>query len=354
MNSTERFHNACRSLPVDRPPIWLMRQAGRYMPEYQAVRARHSLLEICRTPTLAAEVTITAAERLGVDAAIIFADLLLPADPLGLTLEFTSGEGPRITPPLRTAEQIAALPATWPGALGFVSDAIARVVAHFHGAMPVIGFAGAPFTLASYLIEGGSSRHFAETKLLMHTQPDAWHALMEKLTSGLAGYLAEQAAAGAAALQLFDSWVGALSEPDYRQFVLPYNQRLAAGIQSLGIPAIYFSTGTSGYLETVAEVGAQVLSLDWRITLADAFQRLRKLPRPMPALQGNLDPVLLIAGGAALRDAVDQQLRAMAGKNGYIFNLGHGILPETPVENVLAVIAQVRQLPTANMGSAKK
>ncbi|HEY7856749.1 MAG TPA: uroporphyrinogen decarboxylase [Terriglobales bacterium] len=343
MNSTERFHNACRSLPVDRPPIWLMRQAGRYMPEYRAVRARHSLLEICRTPALAAEVTITAAERLGVDAAIIFADLLLPADPLGLALEFTPGEGPRIAPPLRAAAQIGALPTPWPGALGYVSDAIARVVAHFRGAMPVIGFAGAPFTLASYLIEGGSSRNFVHTKLLMHTQPDAWHELMDKLTRGLAGYLAEQAAAGAAALQLFDSWAGALSEPDYREFVLPYNQRLVAGIQSLGIPAIYFSTGTSGYLETVAEVGAQVLSLDWRIPLAHARRRLRALSRPMPALQGNLDPVLLIAGGAALRAAIAAQLGAMAGNPGYIFNLGHGILPETPVENVLAAIAQVTQ-----------
>lgn len=218
MTAGQRFRAACRHQPVDRPPIWLMRQAGRYMPEYRALRARHSLLEICRTPRLAAEATITAAERLGTDAAIVFADLLLPAAPLGLTLEFSRGEGPLLTPPLRSAEAIARLPDTWNGALDYVSDAIGLVRRHFgesQTSLPVIGFAGAPFTLASYLVEGGTSRHFIHTKRLMAAQPQAWEELMSKLVAGLAEFLAQQAAAGAAALQLFDSWVGALSEADY-------------------------------------------------------------------------------------------------------------------------------------------
>ncbi|HXE31785.1 MAG TPA: uroporphyrinogen decarboxylase [Terriglobales bacterium] len=341
MTPKQRFDAACRHQPVDRPPVWLMRQAGRYMAEYRAVRARHSLLEICRTPALAAAVTITAAERLGVDAAIIFADLLLPAEPLGLKLEFLAGEGPKLEPALRTPAQIAALPETWGGRLGYVSEAIALVHRHFEGRLPVLGFAGAPFTLASYLIEGGGSRHYAATKGLMYSQPDAWDELMAKLVSALSGFLAEQAQAGAAALQLFDSWAGALSETDYRRYVLPHNQRLVAAAQALGIPAIYFSTGTSAYLETLAETGAQVLSLDWRIDLATAWRRLERLPGPMPVLQGNLDPLLLLAPPEVLRHAVAVMLRQAAPHPGYIFNLGHGILPETPVDNVTALVEQI-------------
>lgn len=338
MNPVARLRAACRSQAVDRPPVWLMRQAGRYMAEYRALRARHSLLEICRTPALAAEVTITAAERLGTDAAIVFADLLLPVEVLGFQLEFTAGEGPRLAPPLRDAARIARLPESWNGALGFVSEAVRRVVAHFGDAMPVIGFAGAPFTLASYLIEGGSSRHYTETKRLMLDAPAAWDELMRKLTAGLAELCQEQAAAGAAALQLFDSWAGALSEQDYRRHVLPHNQRLVAAARQTGAPVIYFSTGTNGYLETVAETGADVLSLDWRIELAAAWRRLEARAAPLPALQGNLDPCLLLAGAGVLRAAVEHQLQQAAGRPGYIFNLGHGILPETPVERVEALV----------------
>ena len=343
MTSRQRFLAACRCQPVDRPPIWLLRQAGRYMAEYRAVRAHHTLLEICRTPALAAEVTITAAERLGVDAAIIFADLLLPAAPLELKLEFTTGEGPRLAPPLRTPEQIARLPELWGGALDFVSEAIARVRRHFGpDGLPVIGFAGAPFTLASYLIEGGSSRNFLETKRLLHNQPRAWDALMRKLTAGLAGFLEQQAAAGADALHIFDSWAGALSPEDYRRAVLPHTRRLVEQAGAGGVPVIYFSTGTAGFLEAVAATGAAVLGLDWRVDLGAAWRQLDALPRPAPALQGNLDPALLLASPEAVRAAARGILEQARGRDGFIFNLGHGILPETPVEHVLALIECVQ------------
>lgn len=341
MTGRERFLAACAHKPADARPVWLMRQAGRYMPEYRAVRARHSLLEICRDPALASEVTITAAERIGADAAIIFADLLLPAAPLGLRLEFTAGEGPRLDPPLATPAQIAALPDSWSGALDFVSETVVRVRRHFPD-RAVLGFAGAPFTLASYLIEGGASRNYVRTKLLMHGQPAAWDRLMHKLTRGLAGFLAEQAAAGADALQLFDSWAGALSEADYRRFVLPHNRRLVAEVQARGLPVIYFSTGAAGYLEALAETGARVLSLDWRIELAEAWRRLGATADnagPLPVLQGNLDPVLLLAPPEVLRRELDRMLAQAHGRPGYIVNLGHGILPETPVENVQAFVA---------------
>ncbi|MGH9413282.1 MAG: uroporphyrinogen decarboxylase [Terriglobales bacterium] len=340
MTPAERLRAACLGQAVDRPPVWLMRQAGRYMAEYQAVRARHSLLEICRTPALAAEVTLTAARKLGVDAAIIFADLLLPAAPLGLHFDFVAGAGPAIHPPIRTAASVARLPETWDGALEFVSEAIRRCVQQAGPELPVVGFAGAPFTLASYLIEGGPSTQFLHTHRLMREEPAAWDELMRKLVSGLAGFLAEQAAAGAAALQLFDSWAGALAPQDYRQFVLPHNQRLVQAAQAAGVPVIYFSTGTTGYLELIADTGADVLSLDWRISLADAWRRLAARPHP-PALQGNLDPTLLLAPLPVLRAGVADLLHQARGHHGFIFNLGHGILPATPVAAVQALVQWV-------------
>ncbi|MGH9488341.1 MAG: uroporphyrinogen decarboxylase [Terriglobales bacterium] len=333
---------ACAGQPLDRPPVWLMRQAGRYMPEYRALRARHGLLEICRTPALAAQVTLEAARRLGTDAAIIFADLLLPATPLGLRLDFTAGEGPQLTPPLRSAAAIARLPEQWQGALGFVSEALARVAAAVGQETAVLGFAGAPFTLASYLIEGRPAPHFLETKRLLQTQPEAWDELMRKLVTGLSGFLAEQAAAGATALQLFDSWAGALSPEDYRRSVLPHNQRLVRSVRACGVPVIYFSTGTTGYLELLSDTGADVLSLDWRIELSEAWRRLDRLPSPPAALQGNLDPALLLAPQPRLREACEDMLAQARGRAGYIVNLGHGILPATPVEAVQALVRRVR------------
>jgi len=330
---------ACNKQTTDTVPVWFMRQAGRYMPEYRAVRARHSILEICRTPSLAAEVTITAAETLGVDAAIIFADLLLPAEPLGLKLTFTAGEGPSIEPALRERRQIEALPDTLRGELGYIAESVRLVDRHFDGKLPVIGFSGAPFTLASYLVEGGSSRNYVHTKRLMYEDPAAWTLLMNKLCRALLEYLTQQVQAGAAAIQLFDSWVGALSEADYRRFVLPFNRRLVEGVQALGVPAIYFSTGTSGYLETVEETGARVISIDWRVDLAQAWSRLQH----RPALQGNLDPVALFAPRQELRRMVHGLLEQAEGRPGYIFNLGHGILPETPVDHVKAVTEWVHE-----------
>lgn len=312
------------------------------MPEYRRLRERFSLLELCRRPDLASEITVTAAERLGVDAAIIFADLLLPAEPLGFELRYAAGEGPIIIPALRHAPDpaaaIAALPAPAPEALGYVAAAIRRTREHFADRVPVIGFAGAPFTLASYLIEGGPSRAFVATKRLLWEHPAAWARLMETLCPLLTAFLADQVAAGAAAVQLFDSWAGALSEADYRRFVLPYVQLIVAAIQALDAPVIYFSTGTGGYLEALRETGASVLSLDWRVDLAAARRRLGV----GVAVQGNLDPAALLAPLPELRAAVQGLLRSAGARPGYIFNLGHGILPETPVAHVRAVVEWVR------------
>jgi len=341
MPVTDRFLRACRRESVDVTPVWFMRQAGRYMADYPAVRRHHSILEICKTPELAAEVTVTAAEKLGVDAAIIFADLLLPAEPMGLKLEFRDNEGPVITPPVRDRAAVDALPDDLGGALGYVSESIRKVAAHFQGRIPVIGFAGAPFTLASYLIEGGASRSFLHTKQLMYREPATWDALMNKLCSLLAPFLREQVAAGARALQLFDSWVGTLGEEDFRHYVLPYIRSLVDAVQRTDVPVIYFSTGTSGYPEALAETGAAVISLDWRAGLAGTWERLS----PASAVQGNLDPVTLFAPERELRRAVQQVLRQAGSRPGHIFNLGHGILPGTPVEQVRAVVEWVHDYP---------
>ncbi len=327
-------------------PVWFMRQAGRYMSEYRAIRQHHSILEICKTPELAAEVTITAAEKLRVDAAIIFADLLLPVEPMGMSLRFVEGEGPRIDPPLRDAAGIARLRTDGAEELGFVAESIRRVVRHFSGRVPVIGFAGGPFTIASYMIEGGSSRNYLHTKALFYQDATAWAALMEKLCAVLEPYLLSQVEAGATAIQLFDSWVGCLSEADYRRFVLPYSQRLIQAVQARGVPVIYFSTGTSGMLPAMHEAGAQVLSIDWRIPLGRAWEVVHY----QPAIQGNLDPIALFAPWPELRRQVEAVLDQANGRPGHIFNLGHGILPGTPVENVLAVVEHVREYSANRVG----
>ncbi|MHB8734033.1 MAG: uroporphyrinogen decarboxylase [Terriglobales bacterium] len=341
MPVADRFLRACRRESVDVTPVWFMRQAGRYMAEYRALRRHHSILEICKTPELAAEVTVTAAEKLGVDAAIIFADLLLPVEPMGLHLEFRDQEGPVITPAVRDRAAVDALQPDLGGALGYVSEAIRRVATHFDGRLPVIGFAGAPFTLASYLIEGGASRTFLHTKRLMYREPETWNELMNKLCAMLVPFLREQVAAGARALQLFDSWVGTLGEDDFRRYVLPYIRSVVDAVQRTDVPVIYFSTGTSGYPEAIAETGAMVISLDWRAELAATWERLS----PASAVQGNLDPVTLFAPERELRRAVQHVLRQVGGRPGHIFNLGHGILPGTPVEQVQAAVKWVHDYP---------
>jgi uroporphyrinogen decarboxylase len=333
-----RFVRACRAEAVDATPIWLMRQAGRYMAEYRAVRKQHSILEICKTPSLAAEVTITAAEKLGVDAAIIFADLLLPLEVMGMPFRFAAGEGPVIERPLRTPQDVTALETHRAAELGYVAESVRRVARHFHDKLPVIGFCGAPFTLASYMIEGGGSRNYVHTKKMMYNEPAAWQALMDKLVEVLAGYAAEQAAAGADALQIFDSWVGCLSLEDYRRHVLPHATELVRRLQSTKVPVIYFGTDTATLLPAMKETGAEVIGVDWRCPLDQAWQSLDF----QGAVQGNLDPVVLFAGRKELLAQAARILRHAGGRPGHIFNLGHGILPETPVENVRALVDFVR------------
>ncbi len=321
------------------------------MPEYMAVRKHHTLLEICRTPSVAAEVTITAAERLGVDAAIIFADLLLPFTPMGLDFEFVAGEGPVVHTPVRSLAHIQALRTDRIDELGYVARSIEKVAAHFAPPRPdgdqlgIIGFCGAPFTLASYMIEGGSSRNYIETKKLMYRahQPGdpestAWPLLMEKLVTVLTGFAQQQVEAGADVIQIFDSWAGALSVTDYRQYCLAPTTELIRRVRSLGVPVIYFGVDTASLLPTMRETEADVLGLDWRIPLAEGWRAVG----PACAIQGNLDPIALFAPEPVLKARVDEILRAAANRPGHIFNLGHGIVPGTPVDQVINVVRWVR------------
>jgi uroporphyrinogen decarboxylase len=318
-----------------------MRQAGRYMPEYRAVRKQHSLIEICKNPQLAAEVTITAAEFLKVDAAIIFADLLLPLEVMGLPFHFSPGEGPVIENPVRTEQGIRRLRTDSAGDLGYVAEAVGVVAKHFGSKLPVIGFCGAPFTLASYMIEGGGSRHYINTKSLMYSQPQAWDELLGKLVAVTSAYSCAQVEAGADVIQVFDSWVGCLSVEDYRRFVLPRTTELIRSLKSSGAPVIYFGTDTSTLLVSMKETGADVIGLDWRIPLHEGWKRLGNV-----AVQGNLDPVLLFADWKQVKAGARRILDQAGGKPGHIFNLGHGILPETPVENVKALAQYIQEQTT--------
>jgi len=349
---TSRFVRACLSLPTDRTPVWFLRQAGRYMPEYMAVRKNHSLLEICRTPSIAAEVTITAAERLGVDAAIIFADLLLPFTPMGLDFEFVNGEGPIVHSPLCTLEQIRALRTDRTEDLRYVAKAIEKVAKHFAtpradgDQLGIIGFCGAPFTLASYMIEGGSSRNYIEAKKLMYSPTAAWPLLMQKLVTVLVDYAQQQVEAGADVIQVFDSWAGALSVADYRQYCLAPTTELIQRIKALGVPVIYFGVDTASLLPTFRETGADVLGLDWRIPLDIARQTLG----PHIAVQGNLDPITLFAPPEVIEARVREILTLNTNRPGHIFNLGHGIVPNTSVDNVINVVKWVKQHSSRSTG----
>jgi len=334
-----RFVKACKAQPVDRTPVWFMRQAGRYMPEYRAVRKQYSLIEICKKPEVAAEVTVTAAETLNVDAAIIFADLLLPLEVMGLPFHFTAGEGPVIEKPVRDKEDISALRTDRACELGYVSEAVRLVCKHFAGRLPVIGFCGAPFTLASYMIEGGGSRNYVNTKTMMYNSPAAWDALLAKLVAVTSEYALEQVHAGADVIQIFDSWVGCLSVEDYRSYILPRTTELIRAVQKSGAPVIYFGTETTALLSAMKETGAEVIGLDWRVPLDEGWRSLNF----QGAVQGNLDPVMLFAERKLLQSRADDILRRAAGRPGHIFNLGHGILPETPVENVKALVQFVRE-----------
>jgi uroporphyrinogen decarboxylase len=315
-----------------------MRQAGRYMREYREVRAKVGMIELCRRPDLVCEVTVTAAERLGVDAAIIFSDILLPLEPMGVRVEFAAGEGPVLHSPLRDGGGVDALREAEPGSMDYLYDAIRLTRAALSPDTPLIGFAGAPFTLASYVCEGGSSRNFEHTKTLMYRDAASWHALLAKIVGTLSGYLNAQIAAGVQAVQIFDSWVGALGPDDYREFVLPHTKRLIDAITP-GVPVIHFGTGTAALLELMRDAGGDVLGLDWRVDLAEAWARVGH----DRGVQGNLDPLVLLATPETIRARARRILDAAAGRPGHIFNLGHGILPMTSVDHAIALVDAVHE-----------
>ncbi len=335
--SNDRFLRACRRQPVDRTPVWFMRQAGRYMAEYQAIRKKHSILDVCKTPELAAEVTLQPIERFPLDAAIIFADILLPLEPMGLNLSFVEDKGPVIANPVRSQEDVARLQVVDGEAFGFSHRAVTATLQRLAGRVPLIGFAGGPFTLASYAIEGGSSRSYVTTKQFMFAQPQTWHALLEKFADVVTNYLLVQIRAGAQAIQLFDSWVGCLAPGDYREYALPHVTRIIDRLRPEGVPIIYFGTGTSTLLPLMKQAGSDVVGLDWHVELDEAWGRLGY----DVAVQGNLDPVVLYAPVEEIDRRVKDILGRAGHRPGHIFNLGHGILPQTPVEHVDAAIASV-------------
>jgi uroporphyrinogen decarboxylase len=334
----DRFLRACRREPVDCTPIWMMRQAGRYMAEYRALREKHSLLELCRTPALAVEVTLQPIRAFGFDAAILFSDLLIPLAPMGLPFDFQKGEGPVIEKPLRSAADVAALRRFEPrDELKMVLDAIRALRGEL--AVPLIGFAGAPFTLASYAIEGGHSNNFARTKGLMYGEPETWHKLAALLAEIVADYLRAQVESGAQAVQLFDSWIGALDALDYREFVLPHVRRIFDALADLDVPTIHFGTGTGHLLGIQREAGGTVIGVDWRTSLDEGWRRAGD----GVAVQGNLDPTLLFGPRERLLARVDDVLQRAGGRPGHVFNLGHGILPGTPPDAVRAVVDRVHE-----------
>jgi uroporphyrinogen decarboxylase len=334
------FLRAARRRPTPFTPIWLMRQAGRYMPSYRALRGRYDFLDLCKSPQAAAEVTLQPVEQLGVDAAILFADILLIAEPLGVGLEFAKGEGPIIHRPVRSEDDVARLkPLDVDSALGFVFDTVRLVRGALAGRVPLIGFAGAPFTVASYVVEGGPSRDYLHTKRLMYEAPETWRRLMDVLVDASVVYLNGQVAAGAQALQLFDSWVGVLSADDYRAFVLPHTRRLLAALTP-GVPVIHFGTGTAALLPFMRQAGGDVIGLDWRVDLDAGWASVGH----DRGVQGNLDPAMLLAPPARFREAVKTILARADGRPGHIFNLGHGVLQQTPVEHVRALVDMVHEL----------
>lgn len=337
MNS--RFLDACRRRPTDVRPVWFMRQAGRYMKPYRDIRQKHGILEICKRPDLAAEVTLQPVEILDVDAAIIFADLLLPVEPMGLRLRFAAGEGPVIDNPVRTSSDIDSLSISNTDDLGYVGESIQQVVKALAGRVPVIGFVGAPFTMASYMIEGGPSRTFLKTKTMMYRDETLWRRLMGKLVDVLGSFAVLQVAAGARIIQVFDSWVGALGPDDYVRYVAPYSRALIERIRAASVPVIHFGTGAAGFFRELHAAGGDVMGVDWRINIDQAWMDISY----RSAVQGNLDPAVLMAPIPELRARVHELLKRTGSRPGHIFNLGHGILPETPVENVKACVEIVRE-----------
>ncbi|HEY6345625.1 MAG TPA: uroporphyrinogen decarboxylase [Bryobacteraceae bacterium] len=337
MNS--RFLEACRRRPTDVRPVWFMRQAGRYLKQYREIRARHGILEICKRPDLAAQVTLQPVEILDVDAAIIFADLLLPLEPMGLKVTFAAGEGPVIENPIRTSGDIDNLSISNTDDLGYVGEAIQLVARALSGRVPLIGFTGAPFTMASYMIEGGSSRHFLRTKQMMYRDETLWRRLMGKLVDVLGSFGVLQVASGARIIQVFDSWAGALGPDDYVRYVAPYSRALIERIRAAGVPVIHFGTGAAGFFKELHAAGGDVMGVDWRINIDQAWLDISY----RSAVQGNLDPAALFAPIPEIRTRVHELLKRTGTRPGHIFNLGHGILPETPVDHVKACVEIVRE-----------
>jgi uroporphyrinogen decarboxylase len=333
----DRFLRACRREPTDCTPVWFMRQAGRYQREYRALRARHSMLELCRTPELCAQVTLLPVEQMGVDAAILFADIMLPLIGLGVPFDIVEGTGPVIGTPIRTDAQVGALRPLEPERdLPFVLEAIRLIRGEVR--VPLIGFAGAPFTVASYLIEGRGSRDLPHTKTMLYGSPALWHRLMHRLTDATIAYLQAQVAAGAQAVQIFDSWVGALAPRDYEIAVMPHMQRLFGALAVLEVPVIHFGTGTAGLLPLMARAGGDVIGVDWRIRLSDAWARIGGA-----GIQGNLDPALLLAPFEVAAAAAREILSESAARPGHIFNLGHGVLPQTPPDHLRRLVELVHE-----------
>ncbi len=344
------FMKACRRQPAERTPIWLMRQAGRYMKEYRAIRERVPFLRLCKSPDLAAEITIMAVEKLGVDAAITFADLLPIVEPLGFELSYDQGDGPVVRPALRAANDLARLREVEPKeSLEFHLEAIRRARAALDPRLPLLGFAAAPFTLASYLIEGGGSKDYGRTKAWMFRDAGAWRALMEHLARNLARLINAQIEAGVQAVQVFDTWVGCLSPSAYREFAEPYTRAMLCAVAP-GVPIIHFGVGTCSLLEAMRAAGGDVVGLDWRVDLGEAWKRLGD----GVGVQGNLDPVVLLTDQSTIRRHVKRILAEAAGRPGHIFNLGHGVLPITPFENVRALVEMVKELGSRSRGDDVK
>ncbi len=333
----DRFLRACRREPVDRTPIWLMRQAGRYLPEYRALREKYDMLTLCRTPELAAEVTLQPLRRFDLDAAILFSDIMIPLTAMGVDFKIVESVGPVVANPVSDRRGASALRSIEPKVdVPFVMESIRVLRRELEGRVPLIGFAGAPFTLASYIVEGKPSRELLLTKKMMHGDPIAWHTLMGKLADSIAAYLAAQVHAGAQAVQLFDSWIGALSPRDYRECVLPYSKRIFDALAPTRVPRIHFGTGTAALLELMKEAGSEVIGVDWRVLLSDVWGRLGDV-----AVQGNLDPAVMLTSPDIVERQAREILAQANGRHGHIFNLGHGVLPDTPIENVERLVEVV-------------
>lgn len=342
----DRFIRACRRQEVDATPVWFMRQAGRLLPEYRKIREKHEVLAICKDPELCAKVTAMPVEVLGVDAAIMFADIMLPLEGMGVKLKIEEGIGPVIKEPITDHRSAAALEELDAATdVPFVFDAIRLVKKMLDGRTPLIGFSGAPFTIASYLIEGRPSRDFAKVKSLMYRDPKTWHLLMGTLADSMSAYLRAQIDAGVDAVQLFDSWVGCLSPQDYRNYVLPYSQRIFKNLASLGVPRIHFGTGTSNFLEETKQAGGDVFGVDWRIPIDTAWRRLGS----DVAVQGNLDPAAMLADIEVLKSFAADVLLRVKGRPGHIFNLGHGMLPDASAKTVAELVKFVHESTRSNL-----